>query len=186
MPAPYKTGLAPFKPEASFGKQSGSKLTQSKGKIMIETGKKAPDFRLKGSDGKEHSLKDYAGKTVVLYFYPKDNTPGCTKEACGFRDLQSKLKKLNAVVLGVSKDSLTSHDKFIADFQLPFVLLSDPDTKMMQAYGAFGEKVQYGKTVMGTIRSTVIIGPDGKVSKHWKKIPQAETHPAKVLEFLEN
>lgn len=153
---------------------------------MIEVGKKAPEFSLQGSDGKVHSLKDYAGKTVVLYFYPKDNTPGCTKEACGFRDLQPELKKLNVVVLGVSKDSLTSHDKFISDFGLPFVLLSDPDTKMMQAYGAFGEKVQYGKTVTGTIRSTVIIGPDGRVSKHWKKVPQAETHPAKVLEFLED
>lgn len=152
---------------------------------MIKTGKEAPAFTLKGSDGKDHALKDYAGKTVVLYFYPKDNTPGCTKEACGFRDLTPKLKKLNAVVLGVSKDSLKSHDQFIADFKLPFVLLSDPDTKMMQAYGAFGEKMQYGKTVMGTIRSTVIIGPDGNVSKHWKKVPEAATHPAKVLEFLE-
>jgi peroxiredoxin Q/BCP len=153
--------------------------------MAIEVGKKAPEFSLKGSDGKVHSLKDYAGKTVVLYFYPKDNTSGCTKEACGFRDLTPKLKKLNAVVLGVSKDSLASHDNFIADFKLPFVLLSDPDTTMMQAYGAFGEKVQYGKTVTGTIRSTVIIGPDGNVSKHWKKVPEAETHPAKVLEFLE-
>lgn len=152
---------------------------------MIEAGKKAPEFSLQGSDGKTHSLKDYAGKTVVLYFYPKDNTPGCTKEACGFRDLTAKLKKLDAVVLGVSKDSLESHDRFIVDFKLPFVLLSDPDTKMMRAYGAFGEKMQYGKAVVGTIRSTVIIGPDGKVSKHWKKVPQAETHPAKVMEFLE-
>ncbi len=153
---------------------------------MIEAGKEAPAFTLKGSDGKEHALADYLGKTVVLYFYPKDNTPGCTKEACGFRDLTPKLKKLNAVVLGVSRDSLTSHDKFIDDFGLPFVLLSDPDTKMMQAYGAFGEKVQYGKTVTGTIRSTVIIGPDGNVSKHWKKVAKADEHPAKVLEFLEN
>ena len=154
--------------------------------MAIKVGKAAPAFTLKGSDGKEHSLADYTGKTVVLYFYPKDNTPGCTKEACGFRDLTPKLKKLNAVVLGVSKDSLKSHDQFIADFKLPFVLLSDPDTKMMQAYGAFGEKMQYGKTVTGTIRSTVIIGPDGNVSKHWKKVPEAATHPAKVLEFLEN
>jgi peroxiredoxin Q/BCP len=153
--------------------------------MTVATGKTAPDFSLKGSDGTTHSLKEYAGKTVVLYFYPKDNTPGCTKEACGFRDLQPKLKKLKAVVLGVSKDSLTSHDKFIGDFKLPFVLLSDPTAQMMREYGAFGEKVQYGKTIMGTIRSTVIIGPDGKVSKHWKKVAKADEHPAKVLEFLE-
>jgi len=89
-------------------------------------------------------------------------------------------------VLGVSKDSLTSHDKFIADFKLPFVLLSDPSSKVMRIYGAFGEKMQYGKLILGTIRSTVIIGPDGKVSKHWKKVAKAEEHPAKVLEFLEN
>jgi len=154
--------------------------------MTVKIGKPAPVFTLNGSDGKIHSLKDYAGKTVVLYFYPKDNTPGCTKEACGFRDLTPKLKKLNAVVLGVSKDSLTSHDKFIGDFKLPFVLLSDPSAKVMRIYGAFGEKMQYGKLILGTIRSTVIIGPDGKVAKHWKKVAKAEEHPAKVLEFLEN
>lgn len=152
---------------------------------MIEEGKKAPAFTLQGSDGKEHSLSDYAGKTVVLYFYPKDNTPGCTKEACGFRDLNKELADLNAVVLGVSKDSLASHDKFIDQFELPFVLLSDPDTKVMQAYGAWGEKKLYGKVSIGCIRSTTIIGPDGTVLKHWKKVPKAADHPAKVLEFLQ-
>jgi len=151
---------------------------------MIEVGKKAPAFTLEGSDGKKHSLKDYAGKTVVLYFYPRDNTPGCTKEACGFRDLQPQLKKQNAVVLGVSKDSLVSHDKFIGLFDLPFVLLSDPDTKVMAKYGAFGEKMHYGKLIIGTTRTTTIIGPDGNVSKHWKKVPKAADHPQKVLEFL--
>lgn len=149
-------------------------------------GKKAPAFTLEGSDGKKHSIKDYAGKAVVIYFYPKDNTPGCTKESCGFRDLNTAIAGLNAVVLGVSKDSLKSHDKFIADFKLPFVLLSDPDTKMMQKYGAFGEKVLYGKTALGVIRSTVIVGPDGKVIKHWRKVPKADAHPAKVLEFLQS
>jgi peroxiredoxin Q/BCP len=166
---------------------SGGKPPQSKGVIMaIKVGKAAPAFTLKGSNGKEHSLADYLGKTVVLYFYPKDDTPGCTKEACGFRDLQPKLKKLNAVVLGVSKDSPTSHVNFIKKFKLPFVLLSDPSAKVMRVYGAFAEKMQYGKMVMGTIRSTVIIGPDGTVSKHWKKVTKADEHPAKVLEFLEN
>lgn len=145
---------------------------------------KAPPFTLAGSDGKSHSLQEYAGKTVVIYFYPKDNTPGCTKEACSFRDLKPRLDKLGIVLLGVSKDSLESHDRFIADFGLPFILLSDPEAVMMKAYGAFGEKVQYGKTTMGTIRSTVVIGPDGTVIKQWPKVAKADTHPDEVLEFL--
>lgn len=147
-------------------------------------GKMAPEFALQGSDGKTHSLKSYRGRTVVLYFYPKDNTPGCTKEACGFRDRHAKLAKGGVVVFGVSKDSLASHDQFIADFKLPFVLLSDPDTKVMQAYGAWGEKLMYGKPVTGTIRSTVVIGPDGKVRKHWPRVKDAEAHPDEVLAFL--
>ncbi len=149
-------------------------------------GKKAPVFTLEGSDRKKHALKDYAGKKVVIYFYPKDNTPGCTKESCGFRDLNKQIGDLNAVVLGVSKDSLDSHDKFIGDFNLPFVLLSDPETKMMAKYGAWGEKVLYGKTSIGCIRSTVIIDEKGKVIKHWRKVPKAEAHPQKVLEYLQS
>ena len=151
---------------------------------MIEVGKEAPEFSLEGSDGKRHSLKDYAGKTVVLYFYPRDNTPGCTKEACGFRDLQPQFNELDAVVLGVSKDSLASHDKFIDKFGLPFVLLSDPDTEVMKQYGAYGEKMHYGKLITGTIRTTTVIAPDGTVSKHWKKVPKAADHPQKVFEYI--
>ncbi len=151
---------------------------------MSLEGKKAPDFELEGSDGKRHRLAEYAGKTVVIYFYPKDNTPGCTKEACGFRDLNKALLDMDVVLLGVSKDSLASHGKFIKDFRLPFTLLSDPEAKMMGAYGAFGEKVMYGKKSLGTIRSTVVVGPDGKVIRHWPKVAKAETHPAEVLEFL--
>jgi len=151
---------------------------------MLLEGKKAPGFDLAGSDGKRHTIGEYAGKTVVIYFYPKDNTPGCTKEACAFRDLHKTLHDLDVVLLGVSRDSLKSHDKFIADFGLPFILLSDPDTTMMAAYGAYGEKVQYGKKSMGTIRSTVVVGPDGTVVKHWPKVAKAEEHPAAVLEFL--
>lgn len=146
-------------------------------------GKKAPDFALPGTDGKTHALKDYKGKTVVLYFYPKDDTPGCTKEACGFRDSFAAVSKV-ATVLGVSRDSIASHQKFIAKFKLPFVLLSDEDTAMMKAYGAFGEKLMYGKPVQGTIRSTLVIGPDGKVRKHWATVKNAEEHPAEVLAFL--
>lgn len=148
-------------------------------------GASAPIFSLQGSDEKSHSLSDYAGKTVVLYFYPRDNTPGCSKEACSFRDLYPQLTDLDVVLFGISKDSLKSHDKFIAKFDLPFVLLSDPDTEVMQSYGAFGEKTMYGKKVMGTIRSTVVIGPDGTVLKHWPKVRKAETHPQEVIDFLQ-
>jgi peroxiredoxin Q/BCP len=148
-------------------------------------GKPAPTFELMGSDGKVHRLDDYAGKTLVLYFYPRDNTPGCTNEACGFRDLKPLLDNLNVTLLGISKDSLDSHDKFIRQFGLPFTLLSDPDATMMGAYGAYGEKVQYGKKTVGTIRSTVVIGPDGKVVKHWPKVAKADVHPREVLDFLQ-
>ncbi|MBL0224808.1 MAG: peroxiredoxin [Geobacteraceae bacterium] len=151
---------------------------------MSLEGKKAPDFKLEGSDGKPHSLVEYAGKTVIIFFYPKDNTSGCTKEACGFRDGYRQLQDRGIVLLGVSRDSITSHTKFISAYNLPFVLLSDPDTSMMTAYGAFGEKVMYGKKTSGTIRSTVVIGPDGIVRKHWSKVAKAEQHPAQVLEYI--
>ena len=151
---------------------------------MSLEGKTAPAFDLEGSDGRKHTLAEYAGKTVIIYFYPRDNTPGCTKEACGFRDHSTALGELNAVVLGVSKDSLKSHDKFIKDFGLPFVLLSDPDCAMMTAYGAFGEKVLYGKKTQGTIRSTVVVGPDGVVKKHWTTVKKAEAHPEEVQAYL--
>jgi peroxiredoxin Q/BCP len=147
-------------------------------------GKKAPPFSLEGNDGKKHVLEDYKGKTVVLYFYPKDSTPGCTKEACGFRDLNAALKKKNVVVLGVSKDGIASHDKFAEKYKLPFVLLSDPNAEVMKKYGAFGKKMMYGKEVQGTIRSTVVIGPNGDVIKHWPVVKKAEEHPAKVWEIL--
>ena len=151
---------------------------------MALEGKMAPEFSLEGSDGGQHSLKQYAGKTVVLYFYPKDSTPGCTKEACGFRDNYTELTDRGVVVLGVSKDSMSSHGKFITNYRLPFVLLSDPDCTMMQAYEAFGEKVACGRKTTGTIRSTVVIGPDGVVKKQWAKVAKAEQHPDQVLEYL--
>ncbi len=153
---------------------------------MTLEGKTAPVFSLVASDGSQHSLSDYAGKTVIIYFYPRDNTPGCTKEACGFRDIQPLLDTMNVVVLGVSKDSLKSHDKFIRDFGLPFLLLSDPDLTMMQAYGAYGEKVMYGKPVQGVLRSTVVVDQDGIVRKHWAKVAKAEQHPAEVLTYLQS
>jgi peroxiredoxin Q/BCP len=147
-------------------------------------GSKAPDFTLAGSDGNTHTLRAYRGKTVVLYFYPKDDTPGCTKEACAFRDLFGAIGK-RAVVLGVSRDTLGSHEAFIARHKLPFVLLSDPDAKAMRAYGAYGDKLMYGKPVVGVIRSTVVIGPDGKVRRHWGSVRKADEHPAEVLAFLQ-
>jgi thioredoxin-dependent peroxiredoxin len=152
--------------------------------MAIEEGKAAPAFTLTDADGKTVSLKDFAGKNVILYFYPKDDTPGCTKEACGFRDDWAALKKANAVVLGVSADSEASHQKFRSKYKLPFPLLSDPKRAVMEKYGAYGEKMMYGKKTIGVIRSTVWIGPDGKVRKHWRKVANAEAHPAQVLAAL--
>jgi peroxiredoxin Q/BCP len=154
--------------------------------MPVEEGKKAPAFTLKDQTGEKVSLRDYAGQHVILYFYPRDDTPGCTKEACGFRDDHKKLEKLNAVVLGVSPDGGESHAKFITKYKLPFTLLSDPDRKVMTRYGAFGEKMMYGRKTTGVIRSTVWIGPDGRVVKHWKRVAKAADHPAKVLEALQD
>ena len=153
--------------------------------MPIEEGKAAPAFTLPDTDGNKVALEDFKGKHVIVYFYPKDDTPGCTKEACGFRDLWSDIQALGAFVLGVSPDDGASHRKFVDKFKLPFTLLSDPDKTMMTAYGAWGEKNMYGKITTGVIRSTVWIGPDGTVKKHWKRVPKAEAHPAKVLEALQ-
>ncbi len=152
--------------------------------MAIEEGKAAPAFTLTDGSGAKVSLKDFAGKDVILYFYPKDDTPGCTKEACGFRDEWKMLQKLGAVVLGVSADCEASHEKFARKYKLPFPLLSDPEQKVMEKYGAYGEKLLYGKKVTGVIRSTVWIGKDGKVRRHWRKVANAELHPGKVLEAL--
>jgi peroxiredoxin Q/BCP len=149
-------------------------------------GKPAPDFTLTDQRGKQVSLSDYAGKDVILYFYPRDDTPGCTKEACGFRDSWKQIQKLGAVVLGVSPDSEAAHQKFIAKYSLPFTLLSDPERKVMTRYGAFGEKMMYGKKTKGVIRSTVWVGPDGKVRKHWARVAKAEAHPEQVLQALQS
>ena len=152
-------------------------------KILV-AGKKAPAFNLPGDDGKKHALKDHAGKPVVLYFYPRDSTPGCTTEACDFRDNFARLKKAGAVVYGVSKDSLDSHAKFRAKHDLNFVLLSDPDLVVHEKYGAWGEKNMYGKIVQGCIRSTFLIGPDGKLANVWTKV-RVKGHVDAVLTALE-
>jgi peroxiredoxin Q/BCP len=152
--------------------------------MAIQEGKAAPAFTLEDAEGGRVSLADFAGRHVILYFYPKDDTPGCTKEACGFRDLWKEIQKEKAVVLGVSADSAASHGKFRAKYKLPFPLLSDPDRKVMTRYGAYGEKMLYGKKAVGVIRSTVWIGPDGTVRKHWARVTNAAEHPARVLEAL--
>ncbi len=152
--------------------------------MPIQEGKTAPAFTLTDAEGKKVSLKDFSGQDVLLYFYPKDDTPGCTKEACGFRDAWKELQKRGVVVLGVSPDSAESHQRFRAKYRLPFALLSDPDRKVMQRYGAFGEKMMYGKKVEGVIRSSVWIGPDGRVKKHWPRVAKAEAHPEQVLVAL--
>ena len=150
----------------------------------IEEGKAAPLFTLPDADGNKVSLKDLRGKRVVVYFYPRDDTPGCTKEACGFRDLWQEVQDAEAVVLGISPDSAQSHRKFRDKYQLPFTLLCDPERKVMTKYGAYGEKTMYGKKTVGVIRSTVIIGANGKIVKHWRRVAKAADHPRKVLDAL--
>lgn len=154
--------------------------------MSVEEGKAAPAFTLSDASGNKVSLKEFKGKYLVLYFYPKDDTPGCTKEACGFRDSWKQIQKLNAVVLGVSPDDAESHRRFSRKYKLPFTLLSDPNKKVMEKYGAWGEKMMYGKKTIGVIRSTVLIGPDGKVKKHWKRVAKAADHPEKVLDVLKS
>ena len=151
----------------------------------LEEGKAAPAFTLPDAEGKSVSLADFRGKNVVLYFYPKDDTPGCTKEACGFRDAWKTIQKANTVVLGVSADAAASHQKFRDKYKLPFPLLTDADRKVMTAYGAYGDKMMYGKKTTGVIRSTVLIGPDGKVRRHWARVSDAAKHPDQVLAALE-
>jgi peroxiredoxin Q/BCP len=153
--------------------------------MVVQEGQLAPAFTLPDQDGSKLSLAELRGQHVVLYFYPRDATSGCTKEACGFRDLHKQLHKAGVVVLGVSPDGVESHAKFRAAQKLPFRLLADPERKVLSAYGAYGKKVMYGKPVVGVIRSTVWIGPDGKVRKHWKKVAKAADHPAQVLAAIQ-
>ncbi|MBN2492418.1 MAG: peroxiredoxin [Planctomycetes bacterium] len=150
---------------------------------MIEVGKKAPAFTLPNHNDERVRLSDLKGRWVVLYFYPRDNTPGCTTEACDFTAGLKDFEALDAVVLGVSPDSTESHRKFIARYQLGVTLLSDPDHAVMEKYGAWGEKAQYGKKAMGVIRSTVLIDPEGKVAHHYRKV-SAAGHATKVRDRL--
>ncbi len=151
---------------------------------MIEAGSQAPDFELDSSQGGRVSLKGLKGKTLVLYFYPRDMTPGCTRQACAFRDARAQFKKRGAVVLGVSPDSVASHQKFEAAHKLDFPLLSDPDKAVAKKYGAFGEKLMYGKKVQGMIRSTFVIDVAGMVRKVFPRV-RVDGHEAQVLEALD-
>jgi len=151
----------------------------------IVEGAIAPAFTLADTHGVKVKLSEFKGQYVVIYFYPKDDTPGCTKEACGFRDLSKEFEQLNAVVLGISPDEGPSHEKFIKKYDIPFTLLCDPNKSVMEKYAAWGEKNMYGKITIGTIRSTVLVGPDGKIIKHWKKVTKADQHPSKVKEVIE-
>lgn len=152
--------------------------------MLLEIGTKAPDFILLDQNGKEHRLSDYKGKRVILYFYPKDNTSGCTKQACGFAERYPQITEKGAVVLGVSKDSVASHKKFEEKYSLPFTLLSDPEHKVLEAYGAWGEKKNYGKVSMGTIRTTYLIDENGVIIKAAAKVKAADD-PENVLKALE-
>jgi thioredoxin-dependent peroxiredoxin len=152
---------------------------------IVEVGSKAPAFSLKDQHGETVKLSDLKGKHVVLYFYPKDDTPGCTKEACGFRDEHAALKKAGAVVLGVSPQGEASHKKFSDKFTLPFQLLVDEDHSVAEKYGAWGERSLYGRKFMGILRSTFLIGPDGKVAKVWPKV-KVEGHVDDVLAAIKS
>ena len=150
---------------------------------MLQEGMQAPAFMLADKDGKMVSLSDFLGKKVVLYFYPKDNTPGCTRQACAFAAAYSEFEKKNAIVIGISKDSSSSHEKFAEKYNLPFVLLSDPELHAIQAYGVWQEKKLYGKTSMGVVRTTFIIDEQGKIMKVMPKV-KPDTNAAEVLEIL--
>jgi thioredoxin-dependent peroxiredoxin len=148
-----------------------------------QTGDQAPDFKLQDQNGNDVKLSQFRGKNVVLYFYPKDDTPGCTREACDFRDEHSALRGAGAVVLGVSPDDIKSHQKFATKFSLPFPLLADTERQVCEAYGVWGEKSLYGRTFMGVTRATFLIDPQGKVSRSWPKV-KVQGHVQEILQLL--
>lgn len=150
---------------------------------MLTEGMQAPEFTLADKEGKLVSLSDFLGKKVVLYFYPKDNTPGCTRQACAFATAYSEFERKNAVVIGVSKDSISSHEKFAGKYNLLFILLSDPELQAIQAYGVWQEKKLYGKTSMGVVRTTFLIDEQGKILKIMPKV-KPDTNAVEVLKLL--
>ena len=151
---------------------------------MLEIGMKAPEFTLPDKDGNPVSLKDFLGKKVVLYFYPRDNTPGCTRQACAFAAAYEGFKAKDVVVIGISKDSVASHQKFAQKHNLPFILLSDPELQAIEAYGVWQEKKLYGKVSMGVVRTTFIIDEQGNIEKVMPKV-KPDTNAAEILAYLE-
>lgn len=150
---------------------------------MLKVGMKAPEFSLENQNGELINLKDYLGKKVVIYFYPKDHTPGCTKQACAFRDSYQEFRKNNIVVFGISKDTVSSHLKFVEDYELPFTLLADPDLVVIQAYDVWKEKKMFGKSYMGITRSTYVIDENGFIIKTFAKA-NPDTNAKDILDFL--
>lgn len=150
---------------------------------MLEIGTKAPDFSLPDQNGDIHSLEDYRGKKVILYFYPRDNTPGCTKQACGFGELYPQFTEKGAVVIGVSKDSVASHKRFEEKYGLPFTILSDTELNVIQAYDVWKEKKNYGKVSMGVVRTTYLIDENGIIVKGFDKVKAAD-NPSQMLELI--
>ena len=150
---------------------------------MLEIGMKAPEFTLSDKDGNPVNLSDFTGRKVVLYFYPKDNTPGCTRQACAFAAAYEGFREMDAVVIGISKDSVASHQKFAQKYNLPFILLSDPELEAIQAYGVWQEKKLYGKVSMGVVRTTFIIDEKGNIEKVMPKV-KPDTNAAEILSYL--
>lgn len=153
--------------------------------MTVEIGTKAPDFELPASNGEMVKLSDFLGKNIVLYFYPKDMTPGCTTEACDFRDKHESFAELNAVILGVSPDPMNRHDKFIEKYELPFLLLADEENKAAEAYDVWKLKKNFGKEYMGIERSTFVIDKDGRLAKEWRKV-KVKGHVDEALQFIKD
>lgn len=150
---------------------------------MLEAGTKAPDFTLEDKDGNQVSLSDFNGQKVILYFYPRDNTPGCSRQACAFASAYDEFKTLNAVIIGISKDSVASHQRFAEKYDLPFILLSDPERQAIEGYDVWKEKKNFGKVSMGVVRTTYIIDENGIIEKVMKKV-KPDTNAAEILEYL--
>ena len=150
---------------------------------MLEVGTKAPDFELPDQNGELHKLSEYLGKKVILYFYPRDNTPGCTRQACAFRDSFAQFRAMDVAVIGISKDTEASHQRFIRKFELPFLLLADPDLTAIKAYEVWQEKKMYGKTAFGTARTTFVIDEQGKILKIFEKA-KPDTNASEILEYF--
>lgn len=153
--------------------------------MKLNIGDIAPDFNLQDSAGKMHRLSDYRGQKAVVYFYPKDNTPGCTRQACAFRDSFAALKELNALVFGISRDDSESHQNFVKKYNLPFVLLSDPELEAIEAYGVWQKKSNFGKTYMGIVRSTFVVDENGVLIKIFPKA-NPDTNAADIIQFLKS